>query len=72
MFLRVGYFFIIVSVIVLFVFAASYQTEDPNYSLLFGGLLLISIGIVITIKNRRPSEKSERFRMLHKLRSRDK
>ena len=74
MYLRVGYFFIMVSVIVLFIFVASYQTDDhdPNYGLLLGGLLMIFVGIVMVIRNRRPSEKAERFRMIRKMRSRKK
>ncbi|MFC1996508.1 hypothetical protein ACFLXI_02735 [Chloroflexota bacterium] len=70
MFMRIGYFFIIVSLIVLFAFVASYQVDNPDYSLLLGGCALLFIGIFMVIRNRRPSEKAERFRMVHKARSR--
>jgi hypothetical protein len=72
MFMRIGIFFIMISVIVLFIFVASYQVDDPNYSLLLGGLALIFIGIFMVIRNRRPTEKAERFRTIRKLRSRKK
>ena len=69
---RVGYFLIMISIIMLFVFAASYQVNKPDYGLLLGGLLVIFIGVVIVIKNRRPSEKADRFRTIRKIRSRKK
>ena len=72
MFLRVGYFFIIVSLVVLFTFGASYQVDEPRYSLLLVGLALIFIGILMVIRNRQPSEKADRFRMFRKMRSRKK
>lgn len=72
MYERIGYFFIIVSLLVLFLFVASYQVDEPNYSLMVIGLFFIFIGIVMVVKNHRPSEKAERFRMLRKMRSRDK
>ena len=72
MYLRIGYFFITASVIVLFVFAASYQVNDPDYKLLLSGLGIIFIGIVMVIRNRRTSEKADRFRMLGRMRSRKK
>ena len=72
MFVRVGYFFIMVSLIVLFVFFASYQVETPQYNLLLAGLALIFIGVFMILRNRQKSEKAGRFRMVHKMRSRKK
>jgi LPXTG-motif cell wall-anchored protein len=72
MFVRVGYFFIIVSLIVLFVFFASYQVETPQYNLLLAGLALIFIGVFIIIRNRKNSEKAGRFRKVNKIPSRQK
>lgn len=61
-----------ISMIVLFAFFASYMVDTPNYSLLLGGLTLIFIGIFIVLRNRQPSEKAIRFRMVRKMRSRNK
>lgn len=69
---RIGYFFIMISLLVLFIFAASYQIDDPKYSLLLGGLALIFMGIFMVVRKRRPSEKAERFRTIQKMRSRNK
>lgn len=72
MLVRVGYFFIMVSLLVLFVFGASYQVDAPNYKLLLSGLALIFIGVFLVIKNRPPSEDTGRFRRFRKTRSREK
>jgi hypothetical protein len=72
MYKRIGYFLIVASMMVLFVFAASYQVNDPDYKLLLGGLVIIFIGVFMVIKNRRASEKADRFRMLRRMRSRKK
>ena len=72
MIVRVGYFFIMVSLIVLFAFVASYQVDTPNYSLLLVGLGFIFFGIIIVIKNRQRPEKAERFRLVRRMRSKNK
>ena len=72
MFIRVGYFFIMISMIVLFAFVASYMVDTPNYKFLLGGLAMIFIGVFIVVRNRQPSEKAVRFRMVRKMRSRNK
>ena len=72
MLLRIGVFFIMISLVVLFVFVASYQIDNPSYSLLLGGLALIFVGVFMVIRNRRPSEGTGRFRSIRKLRSRKK
>ena len=70
MLVRVGIFFITISLVVLFVFVASYQVDTPRYSLLLGGFVLILIGVFMIIRNRQPPEKAERFRIFRKMRSR--
>jgi hypothetical protein len=69
MLVRVGYFFILVGLVVLFVFSASYQVNAPRYSLLLGGLALVVIGGFLVAKNRPPSEDAGRFRRFQKKRS---
>ena len=72
MFERVGYFLIIVSLFVYFAFFASYQSGSSNFYWLFGGIILMALGIIIVRRNRQPSEKAERFRTVRKMRSRKK
>jgi hypothetical protein len=72
MFERVGYFFIMVSGIVLFVFVASYMVDTPNYYLFLGGVALLIIGFYIVRRNRQQPEKAERFGLVRKMRSRKK
>jgi uncharacterized membrane protein HdeD (DUF308 family) len=69
MLVRVGYFFFLVGLLVLFVFIASYQVNVPRYSLLLGGLFLVISGIFLIVKNRPPSEDTGRFRRFRRNRS---
>ena len=62
MLVRVGYFFFLVGLLVMFVFVASYQVNVPRYNLLLIGLLLIISGVFLVVKNRPPSEDAGRFR----------
>jgi uncharacterized membrane protein HdeD (DUF308 family) len=59
---RVGYFFFLVGLLVLFVFVASYQVNVPRYNLLIIGLFLVISGILLVVKNRPPREDTGRFR----------
>lgn len=69
MLVRVGYFFIPVGLLVLFIFGASYQVNVPRYNLLLVGLALVVIGVLLVVKNRPPSEDPGRFRRFRKSRS---
>ena len=62
MLVRVGYFFFLVGLPVLFVFVASYQVNAPRYNLLLIGLFLVISGVFLVVKNRPPSEDTGRFR----------
>lgn len=71
MFVRIGYFFILVSLGVLFLFVASFQVGTPNFRLLLVGLVLLFTGIFVVRRNREPSEGTGRFRMFGRMRSRN-
>ena len=62
MLVRVGYFFFLVGLLVMFVFVASYQVNVPRYNLLLIGLILIISGVFLVVKNRPQSEDTGRFR----------
>jgi hypothetical protein len=72
MLVRIGYFFIIVSLIMIIIFVTSYQAGMPLYNLFLIGLLLIMLGNFILIRFRKSHEKTERFHLIRKMRSRDK
>jgi hypothetical protein len=69
---RIGFFFASVGALILFVFAASYMIEEPHYYSCLGGMVCLVLGIVMIIRNRKPSEKAERFRYVRKMRNRKK
>jgi hypothetical protein len=71
MYVRIGYFFILVSLVVLFLFVASFQVGDPDFRLLLVGLAMLFTGIFAVRRNRKPSERTGRFRMFGKIRSRN-
>ena len=69
MLVRVGYFFFLVGLLVMFIFVASYQVNAPRYSLLLLGLFLVISGVFLVVKNRPPSEDAGRFRRFRRNRS---
>jgi uncharacterized membrane protein HdeD (DUF308 family) len=71
MLVRVGYFFFLVGILVLFVFVASYQVNVPRYNLLLIGLLLVISGVFLVVKKRPPSEDAGRFRRFRRKRSKE-
>jgi len=69
---RIGVFFTSVGALILFIFAASYMTNEPRYDICLGGMAVLALGMFLIIRYRRPSEKAERFRSIRKMRSRKK
>jgi cadmium resistance protein CadD (predicted permease) len=65
---RIGQFFFLVGLLVMFVFFASYMSETPKYNLFLIGLGSIFLGVFIMVRSRKPSGESERFRHIRKLR----
>ena len=65
---RVGQFFFLVGLLVMFVFFASFVTATPHYNLFLIGLGSVLIGAFIMVKSRKPPGESERFRRIRKLR----
>jgi hypothetical protein len=66
MFLRIGYFFLPIGLLLLFVFGASYQVDSPDYSLFLAGIVSIIIGVVIIVKNRPAPTDAGRFRLFRR------
>ena len=69
---RIGQFFFLVGVLVMFVFAVSLANETPQGNLLLVGLAATGLGIFIMYKNRQSPGESQRFRRIRKLRSKNK
>ncbi len=60
---QIGQFFLVIGVIMLAVFFVTDQSQNPQFLLFFGGLLVIAAGISIMIRNRESSSgESARFR----------
>ena len=65
---RIGQFFFLIGLLVLFTFFASYMNATPYYSLFLIGLGSTFLGVIMMIRSRKPSGESERFRRIRKLR----
>ncbi|HBX70050.1 MAG TPA: hypothetical protein DEH25_11915 [Chloroflexi bacterium] len=65
---RIGQFFFLVGLLIMFVFSASFANGSPYFNLFLIGMALISLGIFMMIRNRKPRSESERFRRMRKLR----
>lgn len=61
---RVGQFFFFISLIVLVVFFATVQAQQPQYELFLVGLVGIVLGGALTLRNRTSAPSVERFRTL--------
>ena len=69
---RVGQFFLMVGLVVMFIFVASYQLGDPNFSFFFLGLGALILGAFLIFKHRKRGGEAERFRWIRKMLSRKK
>jgi len=68
---RIGAFFFIVGIVLIFIFWGPVDASQPIFQWLFIGLLLIVWGVVLISRGREKSE-SQRFRTLRKLRGKKK
>jgi hypothetical protein len=64
---KIGVFFLIIGIVLIFIFWGSVQASLPNSRWLFFGFLAIIGGLVLIIRGREMSE-SQRFRTIRKLR----
>jgi len=69
---RIGQFFFLVGLLVMFVFSASFMNETPDFKIFLIGLGSILLGMFIMIRNRGRSGESERFRRIRKTRAKKK
>jgi hypothetical protein len=69
---RIGQFFFLVGLLVIFMFAASLANETPQGTYLLIGLPTTILGLFIMFKSRQPPGESQRFRRIRKMRSRKK
>lgn len=61
---RVGIFFIFIGLVVLLLYIASLQADQPNFTLLCIALAGLILGVAIAWRNRQPAASDERFRIL--------
>ncbi len=64
---RIGAFFLIVGILLIYIFWGSAQSSLPNFRWLLFGLLAIIWGIALIFRGREATE-SQRFRTIKKLR----
>ena len=61
---RVGVFFILIGLVILLLYIASLQADQPNFTLLCVALAGLISGVVIAWRSRPPPVSDERFRIL--------
>lgn len=69
---RIGQFLLYVGLIVLIIFFASDYARQPQLGFLCSGVVLLYLAGVLIIRNRKPPEPSQRFRLLRGRRGKDK
>ncbi len=67
---RVGQFFLFVGLILLVIFFATDQSQEPQVGWFFGGLLVMGVGVYLIWKDWKPRPPSQRFRLLRMYRKR--
>jgi hypothetical protein len=69
---RIGYFFAMVGALILFIFAASYMNQTPQFNICVIGAIPFALGVFLIIRYRKRGGEAERFRYIRKMRSRNK
>jgi hypothetical protein len=61
---RIGQFLLFIALIILIIFFATDQAQEPVYSYFCSGIILLFAGLFLIWRNRKPPPPSERFRIL--------
>jgi uncharacterized membrane protein HdeD (DUF308 family) len=69
---RIGSFLILIGLILLVIFFASDQSQDPQFGLFFGGTVLTILGGFMFWHFRPPPTPSGRFRLFRKMSERSR
>ncbi len=69
---RFGQFLLYVGLIVLIIFFASDYARQPHLGYLCSGVLLLYLAGILIVRNRKPPEPSQRFRLLRGRRGKEK
>lgn len=69
---QIGFFFLVVGLIIVFMFAASFQVGRPEYFLCLMGLASLMLGAFLAYRYRRTQTSANRFRMINKMRRKEK
>jgi hypothetical protein len=68
-----GQFFLVIGVIMLAVFFVTDQSQNPQFLLFFGGLLVAAAGVSLMLRNRTPlTGESARFRRVRSYRQKSR
>lgn len=69
---QIGLFFLVVGLLVVFIFAASFQVNQPEYVACLIGLASLMLGAFLIYRYRRRPAETDRFRLIGKMRNRKK
>jgi len=69
---RIGQFFFLVGLLVMFVVYASFVNGTPDFNIFLIGLGSILLGTFTIMRNRKRSSESERFRLFRKKNKKEK
>ena len=69
---RLGTFFLLIGVVMLIMFFGTDQSQNPQYILFFGGILLTGLGAFLVWSARKPPQPSTRFTGVRNLINRSK
>lgn len=69
---RIGQFFFLVGLLVMFVVYASFMNGTPDFKIFLIGLGSILLGTFTMMRNRKRSSESQRFRRFRKMRKKEK
>lgn len=65
---RVGLFFLFLGVILLVLFIGTEQVNQPQYPLCFAALVVLALGTALILREAKPAQPVERFRLLRQFR----
>lgn len=61
---RVGQFFLTIGLVVLVLFWATGEVNQPDWSFFCGGALAVALGVLLIVRDRPPPQETGRFRMI--------
>lgn len=67
---KLGRYFLLLSIFLIFLFVASYIGGAPDYEIFLGGILTMAFAFLLLRRGQQTNEDKPRFRMIRKLANR--